>query len=102
MLCEVDHITFAFRTTEGITFGHVVVMKALSDMSCQLTIHVVIGEQEGTHKAYIHNHRVTLNCWCIGVAGPGHCGGYEGWLIRWLVCNHLDLELLPYTYIKEG
>ena len=44
MLCEDVHITFAFRTREGINFGHVVVMTALSDMSRQLAIHVVNGE----------------------------------------------------------
>ena len=44
MLCEVDHITFAFGTGEEITVGHVIVMTALSDMSRQLAIHVVNGE----------------------------------------------------------
>ena len=44
MLCEDVHITFALGTREGITFGHVVVMKALSDMSRRLATHVVIGE----------------------------------------------------------
>ena len=68
MLCEVDHITFAFGTGEGITVGHVVVMTALSDMSRRLAIHVVNGDKRGLTKLTSITMGLTLNCWWIGVA----------------------------------
>ena len=78
MLCEVDHITFAFGTGDGITVGHVVVMMALSDMKHRLAMHVVNGDKRGLTKLISITMRLTLNCWCIEVAGLGHCCGYEG------------------------
>ena len=78
MLCEVQHITFAFRTREGIIVGHVVVMTALSDMSRRLLFMWAMGNKRGLTKLMSITMGLTLNCWCIGVAGLGHCYGYEG------------------------
>ena len=53
-------------------------MTALSDMSRRLAIHVVNGDKRGLTKLISITMGLTLNCRWTGVAGLGHCGGYEG------------------------